>query len=192
MPFKVGITGGIGSGKSKVCQLIEELGYPVYYSDVESKKIVNAHPKVRQQLIALLGEDVYLNNELNRPFLASKIFNNDFLREKVNQIIHPIVQFEFKKWLETQNNSIVFNEAAIMIEVGTYKELDFIVLVTAPEELKIKRVMERDGVTKEEVVLRMSKQLSDEEKIKYADFVIYNDGASLKEQIEELFKQIKR
>lgn len=191
MPIKVGVTGGIGSGKSKVCSILEEMGYPVYYSDIASKHIVNTNKHIRTQLIELLGPEVYIGNELNKTFLATKLFNNDEIRESVNQIIHPIVREEFQKWVNTKEATIVFNEAAILIETGSYKLLDYIVLVIAPEELRIQRIMNRDSISKEDVLLRMEKQWSDEEKQKFADYIIHNDGTPLKEQIDSLIASIK-
>ena len=191
MPIKVGVTGGIGSGKSKICSILEEMGYPVYYSDIESKRIVNTDKKIRTQLIELLGPEVYIGNELNKTFLATKLFNNDEIRESVNQIIHPIVREEFQKWANTKDAAIVFNEAAILIETGSYKLFDYIVLVVAPEELRIQRIIKRDNISKEDVLLRMEKQWSDEEKQKLADYIIHNDGTPLKEQIDNLIASIE-
>ena len=190
MKIKVGITGGIGSGKSKVCQLLEEKGYPVFYSDEVAKKLVQTHPEIKKQLIHLLGANVYENNQLNKPFLASKIFGDDAIRVQVNHIIHPIVRATFADWAESQLSTIVFNEAAILIETGTYKTLDFTVLVVAPKEVKIQRVMERDGVSEAEVEARMNKQWSDEQKIPFADFIIHNDGSALNHQLENLLEKI--
>lgn len=190
MAFKVGITGGIGSGKSMICQLLEEKGFPIFYSDDESKKLVQTHPEIKKELIALLGQNVYVNNQLNKTFLAAQLFNDDHIREKVNQIIHPVVRKTFATWAENQTSPIVFNEAAILIETGTYKTLDFTVLVVAPKEVKIQRVMERDGVSEAEVEARMNKQWSDEQKIPLADFIIHNDGSALNHQLENLLEKI--
>lgn len=190
MPVKVGITGGIGSGKSYVCGILEKMGYPVYYSDMESKRLTVTNETIREGLIELLGENAYQNNELNKEFLASRIFQDDAVRIKVNEIIHPVVRADFKSWAEKQKTSVVFNEAAILIETGSYKTLDFTVLVTADKDIRIKRTMQRDGISGEEVLSRMSKQLEDEEKIKHVDFVIYNDERPLLTQLEELEKMV--
>lgn len=191
MPIKVGITGGIGSGKSFVCQILEKMGYPVYYSDVESKRLTATSPKIKEGLIQLLGEEVFVENTLNKLFLASKLFQDDTIREKVNQLIHPIVRADFQEWANRQKSEIVFNEAAILIETGSYKTLDFTVLVTASKELRIQRTMKRDGISREDVLARMSKQWEDEEKIKLADFVVFNDDRPLLIQIEQLLSKIK-
>jgi dephospho-CoA kinase len=189
--MKVGITGGIGSGKSIVCKILEVMHFPVYYSDERSKDIVNTNPFVRQKLIKLMGENVYLNNQLNAPFLAKKIFEDDTIRLKVNEIIHPIVRQVFADWAETQNSSIIFNEAAILFETGAYQLMDATILVTAPLELKINRVIQRDRCSKEQVLERMSKQWDDEQKIPLADFVLINDDIQpLLNQIEILIFQL--
>lgn len=191
MAVKIGITGGIGSGKSYVCAILEKMGYPVYYSDLASKQLTVSHPEIRQGLITLLGEEVFQNNELNRPFLASKLFQDDFVRQQVNAIIHPVVRADFNNWSQKQTSPVVFNEAAILIETGSYKTLDFLVLVTADQELRIERTMNRDTISREEVLARMSKQWSDEEKMKYADFVIYNDDRPLLTQLEKMIEEIQ-
>ena len=191
--MKVGITGGIGSGKSIVGKILEVMGFPVYYSDERSKEIVNTNSFVRQNLIKLMGENVYLNNQLNAPFLAKKIFEDDTIRLKVNEIIHPIVRQAFANWAEIQNSSIVFNEAAILFETGAYQLMDATVLVTAPLELKINRVRERDRCSKEQVLERISKQWNDEQKLPLADFVLINDDIQpLLIQIEDLIFQLKK
>lgn len=190
MALKVGITGGIGSGKSYICEILEKLNYPVYYSDAASKMLTDTHPEIRQGLIDLVGEEVYINNHLNRPFLASKIFHNDALRLQVNALIHPIVRQDFSDFANQSVSDIVFNEAAILFETGAFKTLDFNVLVTADLEVRIQRVMLRDNLSREEVLQRIANQWDDEKKIKMADFVIYNDGRPLLVQIEALITQL--
>jgi dephospho-CoA kinase len=180
MAVKIGITGGIGSGKSYVCAILEKMGYPVYYSDLASKQLTVSHPEIRKGLITLLGEEVFQNNELD-----------DFVRQQVNAIIHPVVRADFNNWSQKQTSPVVFNEAAILIETGSYKTLDFLVLVTADQELRIERTMNRDTISREEVLARMSKQWSDEEKMKYVDFVIYNDDRPLLTQLEKMIEEIQ-
>lgn len=191
MPIKVGITGGIGSGKSFVCQILEKMGYPVYYSDTESKRLTATNPVIKEGLIQLLGQEVFIENTLNKAFLASKLFQDDTIREQVNQLIHPIVRADFQEWANLQKSEIVFNEAAILMETGSYKTLDFTVLVTADKELRIQRTMKRDNISREDVLARMSKQWDDDRKMKLADFVIYNDERPLMVQIEEMVERIK-
>ncbi len=189
---RIGITGGIGSGKSFIATIIERMGYPVYYSDVRSKELTNTHPIIRQGLIDLVGENVYFGGELDKKVLASTIFSNDDLRLKVNQLIHPIVRQDFEDWTKAQTSDLIFNEAAILFETGAYRNFDATILVYAPEELRLKRVLNRDIINKEEVLARMNNQLKDDEKRKMTSLQILNDGESpLLIQIECLLEQIK-
>jgi len=172
---RVGITGGIGSGKSVVGRILEAMNYPVYYSDTESKKIVDTHPEIREKMIKLLGTEIYHEDKLNRPFLTDKLFSDDTIRLKVNEIIHPYVRAAFDHWAHQQNSNLVFNEAAILFETGGYRLMDVNILVTAPIDLKIERVMKRDSCSRQSVLDRMNKQWTDEQKIPLADIVIEND-----------------
>jgi len=189
--LKIGVTGGIGSGKSFVCNILEKMGYPVYYSDLESKKIVDTNTEIRKQLTALLGKMVYENNQLNRTFLAQQLFQSSELRTQVNTIIHPVVRFEFNRWTQAQSSEIVFNEAAIFFETGAHTQFDKMILVTAPEELRIERTMNRSNLSRQEVQSRMQAQWADEQKIPLSDFVIENDGRPLLYQIENLLEFLK-
>jgi dephospho-CoA kinase len=182
---KIGITGGIGSGKSVVGQILEAMHFPVYYSDQQSKILVDTDLIIREELIKLLGTEVYLDGKLNRPFLTQQLFSNDDLRLKINQIIHPKVREAFTNWVNKQSSNLVFNEAAILFETGAYQLMDYNILVTAPLELKISRVLKRDNITINEIQERISKQWSDEEKIPLADFVILND------EVKPLLKQVE-
>ena len=173
--LKIGLTGGIGSGKSLVGKILEALGYPVYYSDMAAKVLVDTDSEIRTQLINLLGTEVYFDNELNRPFLAQQLFKDDQLRIQVNQIIHPKVRDAFKDWCTSQKSPVVFNEAAILFETGAYKTMDLNLLVTAPKELRIQRVMERDKMSPAQVEERIAKQWPDEAKVELANFTILND-----------------
>lgn len=190
--IKVGITGGIGSGKSFVCSIIEKIGYPVYYSDQESKLIVDKDPIIRQELISLLGTNAFKENQLNRKFIADQLFNSDEIRMKLNEIIHPKVRAYFNQWCFSQNSEIVFNEAAILFETESYKQFDSIVLVTAPDELKIQRVVKRDGLSESEIKQRMQKQWSDNHKAPLANFIVVNDGSPLLCQIELILEKLKQ
>lgn len=182
---KIGITGGIGSGKTVVGRILEAMHYPVYYSDERAKELVDSDPTIRAELIKLVGTEVYLGDKLNRPFLAEKIFKDDAIRLKVNAIIHPQVRKAFAEWAKKQTSELVFNEAAILFETGAYKLMDANILVSAPEEIKIKRVMLRDKIAKEVVIERMLNQWTDEQKIPMADFVIMNDD------VQPLLKQVE-
>jgi dephospho-CoA kinase len=189
---KIGITGGIGSGKSFIATIIERMGYPVYYSDVRSKELTNAHPIIRKRLIDLVGENVYFGGELDKKVLATAIFSNDELRLKVNQLIHPIVRQDFEDWANSQKSDLIFNEAAILFETGAYRNFDATILVYAPEELRLKRVLKRDIITKEEVLARMNNQMNDDEKRKMTSLQILNDGERpILIQIETILEEIK-
>ena len=190
--IKIGITGGIGAGKSIVSRIIESMGFPVFYSDIESKKITNNHPKVKTGLISLFGEEVYQNEELNKPFLAQKIFSSDENRIAVNSLIHPLVRQAFEDFVMLNNNSpLVFNEAAILFETGSYKNFDVNVLVTADIEARIDRVMKRDNVSRDQVMARMNKQWPDEEKVELADYLIENNTDSpVLKQVESLVENL--
>ncbi len=170
------------------------MGYPVYNSDERAKTIMETSPEVRNQLIAAFGEQTFHSNQLNRPFLAQAIFNDPAKREQINAIVHPAVRTDFQQWATQQTSSIVFQESALLIETGGYRLLDFTVLVTAPEELRVQRVLRRDAATNEnDVRSRINSQLSDEEKRKNAVFVIMNDEQSLLvPQINELLKKLNQ
>jgi len=171
----VGVTGGIGSGKSVICKVLEKLGYPVFYSDYVAKELIQTDPIIIQELTNLIGGDLYQNG-FQKHILAQKLFNNTLIKDKVNQIVHPRVRLAFEIWAADQNSPIVFNEAAILFETGMYKKYDATILVTAPEAIKIKRVTFRDNLTEEAVQARMDNQWSDEDKLKFTDYVIVNDN----------------
>ena len=172
---RIGLTGGIGSGKSFIAQIIEHMGYPVYYSDARAKELTKSNPTIKMGLISLFGEEVFEGNQLNSELIASKIFNDDELRTTVNELIHPIVRADFENWALNQKSALVFNEAAILFETGAYRNFEATILVCAPMELKIERVMKRENCSREAVMERMNKQWSDEEKLKLADYSILND-----------------
>ena len=176
--MKIGITGGIGSGKTFICQLFKALGVPVYNADDEAKKLMNGDPRIRERLIAEFGDATYKDNQLDRAFLASQVFSDKTKLDRLNSIVHPIVIQAAKDWADQQKSRYSLKEAALLFESGSYKELDYTILVTAPLELRIERVMQRDAVTEQQVRERINKQLSDEEKLKLADFVIVNDGVT--------------
>ena len=188
---KIGLTGGIGSGKSTIARILLAMGYSVYFSDDRSKQLTQTHPEIRRGLTELIGEQIYKGNQLDRSALALAIFSDDALRVKVNQIIHPIVRLDFDCWVEDQTSSFIFNEAAILFETGASERFDAMVLVTAPEALRIERVMKRDLCSREEVMQRINHQWSDERKIKLADVIIVNDDAQpLIRQVEHMLLQL--
>ena len=189
--LKIGITGGIGSGKSTVSKIIESMGYEVFNSDVEAKKILNSNPQVKQDLVDLLGEEIYADNQLNRPLLAKLIFADDTLLSQVNAIVHPRVREAFNQLCENSANEMVFNEAAILIETGAHEQFDKMILVTAPKELRLSRVMQRDSASREEVESRMDKQWTDDRKLEFADVEIINDEKTpLLVQVENFIDQV--
>ena len=170
----IGLTGGIGSGKTTVANMFSKLGVPVYIADTEAKKLTNSSKLIRHELTQLLGEEAYTEDVLNRKYVADKIFNDKTLLEAVNLIIHPKVAAHFKIWVAKQTSTYVIKEAAILFENGSYQNFDKIILVTAPKELRIARVMARDNSSSAEIEQRMNNQWSDEKKEKLADFVIEN------------------
>lgn len=185
--IKIGITGGIGSGKSTVCRIFHVLGIPVYNADNEAKYLMANDNALKRNIVNLLGSESYKNNQLNREFIASKVFKDKDLLKKLNALVHPAVKNDFIKWSEKQKAPYVIYEAALMIESGSYKLLDKVIVVTAPLEQRIARVCERDKVHQEKVLARINNQLSQEEMLKYADHVITNDGkTSLISQVLEL------
>ncbi len=178
--IKVGITGGIGSGKTTVCKLFELLGIAVYYSDDEAKKILNHDPTVKSELLNLFGTTI-LNefDQIDRKKIAAIVFSDTTKLVKLNAIVHPAVATHFEDWCKKQSSSYILKEAAILFESGANKQVDKTIVVTAPVELKLLRVMARDKTTEAEVLKRMANQLPDEEKIKLSDFVINNDEQNL-------------
>lgn len=180
MAVTVGITGGIGSGKTTVCNVFRLLGVPVFEADAVAKKLVDTNKKIRTGLTDLYGPGIYTpNNGIDRKKLAAIIFNDDLQLKKVNALIHPVVREEFRNWLKKQDAPYVIHEAAILFESGFYKMMDFTILVSAPEKMRIGRVTKREGSTPEQVKERMAKQWSDEEKRKLATTEIVNDNREL-------------
>ena len=187
----VGLTGGIGSGKTTVAKYFEELGVPVYIADSEAKALMNRSKVIRRKLIALFGNEAYLENTLNRLFIAQQIFNDKKLLNAMNAIVHPKVASHFKRWVNKQDSPYVISEAAILFENGSYKKYDFIITVTAPENIRLQRVIKRDNSNKQKVEAIMANQWSDQEKIKRSDFVIENiDLQQTKIQVRKIHKKI--
>ncbi|TXK73039.1 dephospho-CoA kinase [Mesonia sp. K4-1] len=180
----IGLTGGIGSGKTTVANFFKELGVPIYIADVEAKKIMNTSASIKKALISWFGEKSYLNNELNRKFISSKVFKDKELLQKLNNIVHPEVDKHFKVWVANQDQSYVIYEAAIIFENNAQSKFDYTILVTAPEDIKVKRVLNRDESTEQEVRNRMKNQWDDSKKEKLANFIIENiDLEDTKSQI---------
>ena len=170
----IGLTGGIGSGKSTVAGFFRELGIPVFDSDLEAKKLMNENEELRDQIIGLFGEKAYHQDGLNRAYLAEKVFEDPKLLERLNGLVHPVVRQKFQDWVNKQDAPYVIQEAAILFEHGAYKLLDEMILVWAPKELRIKRVIKRDSTSREQVLARMETQWGDTEKTALSDHIIEN------------------
>jgi len=191
-PLLVGLTGGIGSGKTTVAKVFTAMGVPVFNSDSVAKEIVNTDKEIVKAIKGLFGS-VYSNNKLDAKKVAAIVFNDKEALNKLNKIVHPKVAEHFNKWVnENQTAPILIKEAAILIESRAYQQMDKIILVTASNEIKIERVKKRDGISETKVKERMSKQLSDAEKLSYADFTIDNGGGKLViPQVLKIMEEIK-
>lgn len=170
----VGLTGGIGSGKTRVALFFENKGVPIYIADEKAKILTNSSKFIRKKMIALLGKDAYISDKINRDYIAKRIFSDKILLQKVNAIIHPKVTEDFLKWCSKQKGPYCIKESAILFENGNYKSCDHTILVTAPETIRINRVMKRDQLTEFEIRNRMKNQWSDHKKSLLADSIIEN------------------
>jgi dephospho-CoA kinase len=191
--IKLGLTGGIGSGKSTIAKIFEILGVPVFNSDIEAKKLYVTDLVLKSAIIEKFGNEAYLDSgEINRQFMISRIFGNKQMLEDLNSIVHPRVKLCFDNWVKTFSNlPLLIKEAAILFESGANTQVDKTLLVVAPIDLRINRVIERDKLTREKVIERMNNQLSQEELIKKADFVIDNSGkVSVIRQVMQLYHEL--
>lgn len=175
-PLKIGITGGIGSGKTLVSGVFQKLGAPTYNADDRAKWLMNNNTKIIIKVIDLFGPEAYINGELNRSLIAKQVFKNTSLLAKLNAVVHPIVFDDFDEWYETQTYPYVLKEAALLFESGSYRDLDAIITVDAPLEIRLKRASIRDQKSEDEIKGRIKNQYPNEIKVKAADFVINNDG----------------
>ncbi len=173
--LKIGLTGGIGSGKSTIAKVFEVLGIPVYYADKAAKDLMNKNELLKQQLIFYFGESTYLNGELNRKHLAEIVFANKEKLELLNSLVHPATIADAAQWFKLQKSSYVIKEAALLFESGSAEGLDYVIGVSAPETLRIKRVMDRDGVSADEIKKRINNQLNESLKLKLCDFIVFNN-----------------
>ena len=189
----IAITGGIGSGKTFVSNLLKERGIPIYNTDDEAKRLMLSDMEIRRDLIALLGREVYQDGSLNKPLLASYLFADVRNTAQINRIVHPRVKADFIRWMETYRNyEIVGMECAILFEAGFEDVVDSVVMVYAPESLRVERAMIRDHATESQIRARIAAQMNDEVKCKRSDFVIYTDGRfSINDQLTTLLEQIK-
>ena len=190
--IKVGVTGGIGSGKTTVCRLFEEMDIPVYYADIEAKKLMNSDKELKRKIKELLGKEAYhRNGRLDRKYVASIVFKDKKKLEALNAIVHPAVAEDGKKWFAQQKTKYAIKEAALLVENASYKQLDFLIVVTAPVEMRIKRVVKRDKSDYNQVKLRIANQLPEVLKKKVADFVIDNSGdVSLVSQVWKIHRKL--
>lgn len=179
--LKIGITGGIGSGKTTVCKIFELFDVPVYYADDASKELLLHDPFIKSKILTVFGEGVLGEDQfISRKKMAERVFENEKELNKLNEIMHPAVAKHFDNWLKKQKAfPYILKEAAIMFESNAYLQVDKVITVTAPVDIRVKRVMKRDGTKKEDILKRMNAQLSDEEKVKRSQFVIVNDNQKL-------------
>ncbi|TCO03300.1 dephospho-CoA kinase [Natronoflexus pectinivorans] len=190
-PLKIGVTGGIGSGKSTICRIFEILGCPVYNSDQQAIHLIHNHPEIIEGYIKLFGKDVYNDGILNRKLVADKIFNEKQLLIEIQNLVHPIVRNDFNRWFAEQTSAAVINEAAILFESGSYKQMDKIISVIAPEQLRIDRVVKRDRVSPKEVTIRIKNQWTDDQRIPLSDYIIYADDQQLvTPQVIEIYEKM--
>lgn len=188
--MRIGVTGGIGSGKSTVCAVFSQLGIPVYSADSAAKRLMREDAALRSAIQEAFGPESYAGTEPNRAFLAAAVFGNPEKRDALNQLVHPAVFEDFEQWCTQQHSPYVIKEAAIMFESGSYRQVHEVVAVIAPLELRIQRVMERDGSSREEILKRIQAQMPQEEVAKRAQAVINNDGTqSLISQVIMLHRQ---
>lgn len=189
--LKVGITGGIGAGKSAVADVFAGFGIPVLKADEVSRKLMENDPVLQQQIKVLFGNESYQKGRLNRPFLANIVFGNKEKLALLNALVHPATIKYATDWAKKQNSPYIIKESALFFESGSAKEIDFMIGVSAPKNVRIARIKKRDKLTEKEIEARMSKQLEETEKMKRCNAIILNDGAHpIKEQVEELHQKL--
>ena len=192
--IKVGLTGGIGSGKSTVSKILISKGFSVFNSDNRAKWLMNNNDNLKSNIVSIFGDKAYLKGSLNRKYLSAKVFNDSLKLKALNNLVHPLVAIDFKNWLlDQKSKDFVFKEAAILIESGAYKEMDKIIVLSCPENIRLERVLKRDGNSPELVKKRMQNQISETEKINHADFVVKNNGSKsdLVLEVELVISELK-
>lgn len=190
--YIVGLTGGIGSGKSTIAKWFEEKGIPVYEADVEAKKLMNENLDLKQKLIELMGEETYIDGEYNRAYVSKLVFDRPEMLQKLNQLVHPAVFEHFAQWIAQQDAPFIIREAAILFESGSYKDCDWIVTVNAAVDKRIQRVIQRSGLSEEQIRARIHNQWTDEQRAELSDFVVENNAGlkELKSKFNELYKEL--
>ncbi|MCL4120097.1 UNVERIFIED_CONTAM: hypothetical protein GTU68_066196 [Idotea baltica] len=189
--INVGLTGGIGSGKTTVTKYFKKLGIPVYLADIEAKKLMSSSKVIKRKLIQAFGDLAYINGELNRPYLANLVFNDKEKLATINSIIHPKVAKNYLKWFNKQNAAYCIQENAIIFENNKADQFDFIINVSAPLDIRIERVIKRDTSSKEQILARINNQWDDEKKNNLADFVIENiEMENTKKQVKQIHQKL--
>lgn len=191
--MKIGITGGIGSGKTYVCKIISSLGYPIYDCDTRAKELMSSNKALNSSIKQLIGTDSYNNDgSINKEVIAGFLFANKANADKMNQLVHPAVKNDFLQWASEQQSEIVFMESAILFESKFNDVVDYTVAIYAPAEIRLRRAIQRDNTTKEKIESRMRQQLTEQETSSLSDFQIINDGkANVHEQVLELLSKLK-
>ena len=177
--LKIGLTGGIGSGKSTVAAIFEVLGTPVYYADAAAKKLMHEDVGLIAGIKELFGENSYVNGMLNRTYISGEVFSQPDKLNKLNALVHPVTIADAEKWMSKQFAPYLIKEAAILFESGSHIQMDYVIGVYSPLELRIERVMQRDKISKEQVISRINQQMDEEEKMRRCDFLVYNDEKKL-------------
>lgn len=173
--IKIGLTGGIGSGKSTVAQIFEVIGIPVYFADAASKRLMNEDGELKKKIKSAFGEESYTNGVLNRKYLSDIVFKDPEKTKLLNSLVHPATIIDAAKWMQMQTSSYVIKEAALIFESGSNKDLDYVIGVKSPAELRIKRAMVRDNISAAQVHARIDRQMDEDEKMRLCDYVILND-----------------
>jgi dephospho-CoA kinase len=189
--LRIGITGGIGSGKSTVAKVFEVLGIRVYYADDAAKRLMNEDEELKEKIQLQFGTEVYKNGQLDKKHLANIVFKSPEKLAILNALVHPATLQDAERWMQKQSSAYAIKEAALIFESGAHEHLDYVIGVTAPTPLRIQRTMQRDGITREEVIARMDKQMDETIKMKLCDFIIKNDEQEmLLPQILDLHKKL--
>ena len=191
MVLRVGLTGGIGSGKTTVAGIFEVLGIPVYYADEAAKRLMNENTALKEKIIQHFGEAAYKDGLLNRPYISQQVFQNKEKLELLNSLVHPVTIKDGNDWIQKQTSAYAIKEAALIFESNSQNDLDYVIGVYSPESLRIQRSMKRDNISRDKVLLRMKNQMNEEEKMKRCDFVIYNnEEQAIVPQVLELNRKL--